>query len=182
MKNFKDVDRLCAVLKAAYQDGEGDPGRQAFKQALRDRLGFNETQAELYATKVLSGNVNGSAAWVSMNAWKMIGTWVRGDMTGTAGSLVVTKTETWQFNEDLTYRHGFERYEGYVSPFGSTYAAPSSSADTGIWAPCDWLDDNIQLVAIAATGWCRPIKIGWLGSTDTLPHSCSLNGARFTKE
>lgn len=182
MKNFKDISALHTVLSAVYAAGEGDVGRKFFTQALQEKFEFNLRQAELYASKVLSRNSNGSADWVSMNAYKVAGTWVKGDVKGSAGNLVVTKKETWQFSEDLTYEHKHESYEGYSSPFGASYSTPASSSEFGIWAPSDQLADEIQIVVIASTGWCRPLKIGWLGATESIPRSCSLDGVRFTRE
>ena len=182
MKNFKDIDALHKVLVAAFVEGEGEPGRRLFALKLRELAGFNERQSELYASTTLSQNSNGSADRVSMNAGKLEGTWVKGDSTGSAGNLVVAKTEIWTFSDDLTYRHEHRSYEGYSSPFGSGYSRQSPSSETGIWAPCDRLDDEIQVVVIATTGWCRPLKVGWLGSTRMLPPVCTLDRVRFTRQ
>lgn len=182
MKNFKDISSLHAVLSAVYTVGEGAVGRSAFTEFLREQFQFDVHQAELYSSTVLSRNSNGSADWVSMNGYKVAGEWARGDMSGSAGNLLVTKTETWQFNEDLTYQHTHERYEGYVSPFGGSYSRPSSSSELGIWAPSDQLADEICIVAMALSGRCRPIRFGWLGSTQTIPRSCMLDGERFARQ
>jgi hypothetical protein len=180
MKNFKDIDSLHALLAAVYTVGEGAVGRTAFAELLLEQFQFEPRQAELYGSTVLSKNSNGSADWASMNGYKVAGKWVRGDMTGSAGNLLVTKTETWQFNQDLTYRHTHESYEGYTSIVGS-YSIPSSSSEQGIWAPSDRLDDETSIVAVAASGYCRTIKFGWLGSTQTIPPACLLDGERFSR-
>lgn len=182
MKNFKDISALHGILLAAYKDGEGMPGRNTLIKALQEYLEFDENQARLYAWTVLSKNSNDSADWVSSNAYKIAGTWVNGNMSGSAGNLLVTKTETWQFNEDLTYQHKYESYEGYVSPFGGSYSKPSSSSESGIWAPPDELLDEISIVIISFSGRCRPIKIGGLGSTQTIPRFCKISGEMFTRQ
>jgi len=182
MMNFKDISALCGVLSAAYNLGEGAVGRDAFSQLLCEQFEFNADQAKFYASTVLSLNSNGSADWVSMNAHKLAGKWVRGDSSGSAGNLVVTKTWIWQFNEDLTYENRYETYEGYNSPFGDSYSRPTSQSEYGIWAPPDQLADEISIVAISTTGWCRPIKISWRGATQTIPSSCSVDGVVFGRQ
>lgn len=182
MKNFKDISALHSVLSAAYSLGEGEVGRNAFAQLLQESFEFDAPQAELYSSTVLTTNSNGSADWVSMNAYKVVGKWARGNSDGSAGNLVVSKTETWQFNEDLTYQHKHESYEGYVSPFGDSYSRPSSSSEFGIWAPSDRLDDRLSIVAISQSGRSRPIRIEWLGATHTSPTSCTLDGERFARQ
>jgi len=182
MMNFKDISALCGVLSAAYNLGEGAVGRDAFSHLLREQFEFDADQAKLYASTVLSVNSNGSSDWVSMNAHKLAGKWVRGDSSGSAGNLVVTKTWIWQFNEDLTYENRYETYEGYNSPFGDSYSRPTSQSEYGIWAPPDQLADEISIVAISTTGWCRPIKISWRGATQTIPSSCSVDGVDFGRQ
>ena len=182
MKNFKDISALHSVLSVVYSLGEGEVGRTAFAQWLQESLEFDARQAELYSSTVLTKNSNGSADWVSMNAYKVAGEWVRGNMGGSAGNLLVSKTETWQFNEDLTYQHKHESYEGYVSPFGGSYSRPSSSSEFGIWAPSDRLEDELRIIAISQSGRSRPIRVGWLGATQTIPTSCTLDGERFARQ
>jgi hypothetical protein len=135
IKHFKDIEALVHALSAAYSAGEGEVGRSEFRTALQTVLDFDARQADLYASTVLSNNSNGSASFVSRNAYRLSGRWLRVDSRGSAGNLVVSKTEIWLFGEDLTYEHKFESYQGYVSPFGSSYSSPKSSAETGHLGP-----------------------------------------------
>ena len=182
MKNFKNISALHSVLSEVYSLGEGEVGRNVFPQWLQENLELNEGQAELYSSTVLTKNSNGSADWVMMNGYKVVGKWTSGNMDGSAGNLLVSKTETWQFNEDLTYQHKNESYEGYVSPFGGSYSRPSSSSELGIWAPSDRLEDEFCIIAISQSGRSRSIRVKWLGATKINPVSCTLDGARFARQ
>lgn len=182
IKQFKDIDALVQTLSAAYRFGEGEVGRSEFRSVLQTVLNFDARKAELYSSTVLSNNSNASASFVSMNAYKLSGRWIRGDNHGTAGQLVVSKTETWLFKEDLTYEHKYESYEGYVAPFGFSYSLPKSSSEIGIWAPSDQSGDTFRVVVISRTGFCRRLKAEWLGSTATMPPACSIDRLRFIRQ
>lgn len=182
IKEFKDINALVRALSATYRIGEGDVGRSAFRMDLQTVLDFDARQAELYSSTVLSNNSNGSASFVSRNAYRLSGRWHRGDSRGSAGNLVVSKTETWLFEEDLTYEHKFESYEGYVSPFGSSYSLPKSSSENGIWAPSDQPGDTFKVVAISRTGLCRRFEVEWLDSAAAMPQACSIDRSRFIRQ
>jgi hypothetical protein len=182
MKNFNDVSTLHRVLTNAFNTGEGQIGREALAQKLQELLEFDQSQAHLYSWTVLWENSSKSADHSSANAYKLLGRWSKGNSDGSAGNLLVTRTESWLFNEDLTYQHKHERYEGYSSPFGGSYSRPSASSETGIWAPSDRLTDETNIVAISSSGWSRQVTIGWLGSSLENPTSCIIEGERFAKQ
>ena len=172
---------MVRCLSAAYRDGEGDVGRRLFKAALETNLGFDARQAELYSSTVLSRNSNGSASFVARHAYRLAGRWMRCEDRGSAGNLVVMKTETWRFEEDLTYEHKLESYEGSVSPFGSSYSLPTSSSEYGVWAPSDQPEDTFTVVIISRAGHCRRLAVEWLDSR-SLPQACKINRRQFMRE
>jgi hypothetical protein len=181
MLNFANIEALHSVLSAIYKAQEGVAGVAIFQEVLQRQLHFSPQQAEKYSTAVLTRNSNGSADFVNMNAYKLVGTWSKGNSQGSAGNLVVTKTESWIFREELTYEHRYESYEGYVSPLGGGYSRPRSSSTLGIWAPCDVLASTISIIAIKSDGVPLVRSITWTQPNERLPHGMLLDGERFAR-
>jgi hypothetical protein len=88
------------------------PGRDVFRAVLQSVLELTPNQANRYAWTVLYENSEESADRVRKNGHKVVGEWRCGDMTGSAGNLLVTKTESLRFADDLTYQYKVSRYEG----------------------------------------------------------------------
>lgn len=179
MRQFKDIPALHSVLCAVYKDQPGPGGRELFAAALQQHMQFTPEQARGYSAGVLTRNSNGSADFVNMNAYKLVGTWSRGDSAGSAGNLIVNRTESWIFSEDLTYEIRHESYQGYVSPFGGGFASPRSSSRFGIWAPSDVPSSPFSLVTIDDNGVCRSHSVEWSDPGQTMPQGMSLDGKRF---
>jgi hypothetical protein len=185
MKNFNDLSALRSVLQELYTKGPVDPKqrREVLAEFLGKQLQFNEAQAALYASTVLTRNAEGSADWISSAAIKVFGTWIRMSQQGMPAALLTSLTETWRFSDDLTCEHKFERYEGYVSPFGSSYSVPSSTAKAFIWAPSDLSTlENLDVVIVPLdNGSAGVLKFTWLDK-HIFPHKCSINGDTFVKQ
>ena len=60
-----------------------------------------------------------------------------------------------EVSDDLTCEHKSETYEGYVSPFGSSYSVPSSNRQFFIWAASDLHDQNLKVVIVSPNGGSR---------------------------
>ena len=116
MLNFANIEALHSVLSAIYKaQKRAWQVSHYFEKYCKEICTSVCRSAEKYSETVLTRNSNGSADFVNMNAYKLVGTWSRGNSKGSAGNLLVTKTESWIFQEDLTYEHKNESYEGYVS-------------------------------------------------------------------
>ena len=90
---------------------------------------------------------------MAANAGHIVGSWIRGEQEGTVGSWLSTMKETWKFNVDLTYEHTTERYEGGITTgpfFQSSYSRPTGSVQRGIWAPPDWIRDQLDLFVMSS--------------------------------
>jgi hypothetical protein len=93
--------------------------------------------------------------------------------------------ETWTFNIDLTYEHKIERYESSIStgPFlQSSYSRPTGSVQSGIWAPPDWIRDQLDLFVMSSTGFARQMKLEWIDNSNCDYRACSIDGQRFGRE
>jgi hypothetical protein len=180
MLNFANIEALHSVLSAIYKAQEGLAGVALFQEMLQRELHFSLQQAEKYARTVLTRNSNGSADFVNMNAYKLAGTWSSGNSKGSAGNLLVTKTESWIFREDLTYEHKNESYEGYVSPLGGGYSRPRSSSAYGIWAPSDVVSSDISIVMIKSDGIPLMHSITWQPD-ENMPQGMLFDGKHFGK-
>jgi hypothetical protein len=181
MLNFKNISALHAFLTNIHQKAQGQAARELLSTVLQRDLHFNAEQAQKYAFWVLARNSEHSAEVVSRNAEKLIGKWSVGSSNGSAGNLLVTRTESWIFARDLTYEYRRESYEGYVSPFGGGYSRPSSSSKHGIWAPNDDVSSLISLVTIDQDGLCANRTIRWIDPAQTQPTAIELNNIRFGK-
>lgn len=184
MKNFNDLSALRSVLQELYEKGPPDPEqrRALFADFLQQQLELTKTDASLYASTVLTRNAEGSADWVGSAALKVLGTWIRMSQQGMAAALLTSVTETWRFNEDLMCEHKLEKYEGYSSPFGSSYSVPSSTSEGFVWAPSDSFTEKLEVIIVPFdAGVARTLKFAWLDE-EILPRKCSINGATFVKQ
>ena len=154
MFNFKDVSALRSLLTDIHQAKQGRAGSELLSEVLQRDLQFTAEQARRYSSWLLTRDADDSADCVYRNARKLIGTWSRGNSDGTAGNLVVSRTESWIFAEDLTYENKNESYEGYVSPFGGGYSRPRSSSRGGLWAPSDHPASPFSIITIGENGFC----------------------------
>ena len=179
MFNFKGIDALHSVLKAIYQAQPGPGGVELLSDFLQEKLQFTREQAACYSTSVLTCNSDGSADFVHQNAWRLVGKWSKGSSAGSAGNLVVTRTDSWIFSEDLTYESKHESYEGYVSSFGGGYSRPSSSSTFGIWAPSDLPTSPFSIVTIDESGHCRKRTVEWTTPDQSRPSGMVYDGERF---
>ena len=99
---------------------------------------------------------------MATNASHIVGGWVRGEQEGAVGSWLSTMKEIWKFNIDLTYEHKIERYEGGITTgpfFQSSYSRPTGSVQSGIWAPPDWIRDQLDLFVMSLDGFARQMKL-----------------------
>lgn len=181
MLNFRDISALHSVLTAIYQTQQGQGGKELLSAFLQENLQFTPEQARRYSAWVLTRNSDGSADFVNRNAYQLIGKWSRGNSGGSAGNLLVTRTESWIFSENLTYEFRNERYEGYVSPFGGGYSRPRSSSSFGIWAPNDLPSSPLSIVTIDENGLCSSRSVEWTDPEQSMPEAMHFNGERFGK-
>jgi len=179
MFNFKDVSALRSLLTDIHQAKQGRAGSELLSEVLQRDLQFTAEQARRYSSWLLTRDADDSADCVYRNARKLIGTWSRGNSDGTAGNLVVSRTESWIFAEDLTYENKNESYEGYVSPFGGGYSRPRSSSRGGLWAPSDHLASPFSIITIGENGFCANQAVAWPDPTQTSPRALDLDGVRF---
>lgn len=181
MFTFKSIEALQSVLNTVFREQPGPEGVALFAAVLQEHFNFIPEQARRYSETVLTNNSEGSADAVHHNAVRLLGQWSKGTSAGSAGNLVVSRTETWTFFDDLTYQHKYESYEGYVSPFGGGYSRPQSSSTRGIWAPCDRSSSPISIVLIGEAGSCRNATIEWTASEQMFPPAMHFNGERFAR-
>jgi hypothetical protein len=184
MNNFNDLSALRSTLQDLYHKGPLDPERrrEVFVDFLEQQLDFTKDQATLYASTVLVRNAEGSADWVGSAALKLFGTWIRITQEGMAAALLTSLTETWRFNDDLMCEHKLEKYEGYSSPFGSSYSLPSSTREGFVWAPSDSCREDLDVIIVPLDGrMARTLKFAWLDD-EIFPRKCSINGETFVKQ
>ena len=156
--------------------------RRAELSRFLEGWGFTVNQASLYASTVLCRNAEGSADWVRTNAFNVSRSWVRGEQQGNVGSWLSTMKETWKFNIDLTYEHKIERYESSISTgpfFQSSYSRPTESVKRGIWAPPDWIRDQLDLFVMSSDGFARQMKLEWIDNSNYDYRACFIDGQRF---
>jgi hypothetical protein len=179
MLNFTDVSALHSLLKKIYEVNQGKGGSQLLSTILQRDLQFTAEQSDRYSSSLLTRDADDSADCIYRNAYMLIGTWARGNSGGTAGNLVVSRTETWTFSEDLTYENKNESYEGYVSPFGGGYSRPRSSSSGGIWASSDHRIPPFSLITIDADGKFTSRTVAWTEGTGGKPKALLMNGYTF---
>lgn len=183
VKNFNNLAALRGLLQNVYETFPSEPERRAavFAEVLEQQLDFTSKDAALYASIVLTRNGEGSADWVGSGALKILGTWIRMSQEGMSAALLKSVTETWKFSDDLTGEHKWERYEGYVSPFGSSYSVPSSNSKFFIWASSDLHDDDMKAVILSPDREGSVLTFAWFDK-DIFPRKCSINGETFIKQ
>ena len=183
MKNFSDIGALRSVLQDVYAKSPSEPEERlaSFASFLEEQLDFSKDDAALYASTVLTRNAQGSSDSAGWNAIKVFGTWVRMSQEGMAAALLKSETETWKFSEDLTCEHKLETYEGYVSPFGSSYSVPSSNRELFAWAASDLDDQGLKVCIVSPHGRSRVLTFALLDE-EILHRKCSINGETFMKQ
>ena len=187
MQNFRNVDALCGVIKKAFEWGAGTHGRDLFANGLVKGLGFEQEQADFYASVVLSRNTESSADRARTAAAAVMGRWTAAQSQGLNPSVYVSGTqETWEFKDDLTYARRQLSYEGYVappSPFSSfSYSRPRERVEGGIWAPPDWSEyEGLTLVIIPNGGTARYLIVEWTDPSQFYHTSCKLNGSVYAR-
>jgi hypothetical protein len=185
MKYFPDVSTLHRVLRVLYENAPSEVRRAKLSEFLETEWGFTPDQASLFASTVLCQNAEGSADWTAINAAHILGSWVRGEQEGNVGSWLSTMKETWKFNVDLTYEHKIERYDSGLTSgpyFQSSYSRPTGSVQTGIWAPPDWIRDQLDLFVLSSDGFARQMKWEWIDNSNYDFRACSIDGQRFGRE
>jgi hypothetical protein len=184
MNNFRDVSALHSVLRAAYEKIPAELRRDALSECLVG-WGFRGDHARLYASTVLSENTEGSADAVSTNVSNIVGSWARGTQEGSPSAWLNSMTETWKFDDDLTYEHRIDKYEGYVSPIGSpipmSYSRPSRKVERGIWAAPDVRGDVLRLFVMSTEGAARTIRLVWVDKGKYTTPACTIDGERFAR-
>jgi len=184
MNYFRDVSALHEVLRLLYEKAPSET-RRAELSRLLEGWGFTPDQASLYASSVLCGNAESSADWMTINASRIVGSWVRGEQQGNVGSWLSTMKETWKFNVDLTYEHKIEKYDSSISTgpfFQSSYSRPTASVQSGVWAPPDWIRDQLDLFVMSSDGFARQMQLEWLDNSNRDYRACSIDGQRFGRE
>ena len=184
MKNFNNLSALRSILEELYQKNLLRPEwrREAFVDFLERDLELTKNDASLYASTVLTRNAEGSADWVGSAAIKVLGRWIKMSQEGMAAAWLKSVTETWKFSDDLMCEYKLETYEGYTSPFGSSYSRPSSTRSAFIWAPSDSCREILDVVIVPlAGGMARTLKFAWLDQ-ELFPRKCSINGDTFVKQ
>jgi hypothetical protein len=185
MNYFRDVSALHDVLNALHKNAPSEERRATLAQFLEKEWGFTPDQASLFASTVLLRNAEGSADWTAINASHIVGSWVRGEQEGNVGSWLSTMKETWTFNVDLTYEHKIERYDSSITTgplFQSSYSRPTANVQSGIWAPPDWIRDQIDLFVMSSGGFARQMKWEWIDNSNYDYRGCSIDGQRFGRE
>jgi hypothetical protein len=185
MDNWRDSSALHGLLRSAYKNCLEEERHARFVDLLEKELGFTEAQAELYTLTVLGQNAEGSADCVMTNGLRVTGSWIRGEQEGSVGGWLSTMKETWQFDIDLTYEHKAERYESVITTgpfFQASYSRPKISLERGIWAPPDWIRDQLDLFVMSSDGFARQMKLKWIDNTNYDYRACSIDGQRFGRE
>jgi hypothetical protein len=185
MFTFSSIAALCALVENAYKAGSGAPGRAYGVERLKTRYEFSDRAAQLYAAAVLAENAATSARAVQTNAERLLGTWkATGSSSladvGYGGNALSTRVEEWTFNDDLTYTYSLERMTSLMGPYGSL-ARPSSTRESGIWAPPDRYSAEL-VILLLKDGWSdRTIRVDWMGSSDDRPTVCRIDFAQFQR-
>jgi hypothetical protein len=185
MYTFTSVAALCGLLEQAYQAGPGETGRTKFVDVLKTRFEFGDRAAQLYAETVLGSNADHSAGIVRTNAERLIGTWRATDASsladlGYGGNALSSRIEEWNFADDLTYTYRLEKQISFMSPYGSM-VRPSSTSEGGLWVPPDRIGPQIDILLLPDGTDGRKAGVDWLGSDDSRPMQCRINGTRFLR-
>src|SRR6476660_6372701 len=185
MYSFKSVAALCGLLEQAYHAGPGETGRTKFVDVLKTTFEFGDRAAHLFAGTALGSNSDNSASIVRTNAERLIGTWrATGGSSladlGYGGNALSSRTEEWNFADDLTYTYRLERQTSLMSPYGSI-VRPSSPRAGGLWVPPDRTGPQIDILLLPDGADSRKVEVDWLGSNDNRPMECRIDGTRFQR-
>ena len=181
MHNFKDVSALSKVLRAAYKEGE--PARDHLASLLETKFEFTQDAAKLYASTVLSRNVERSADSMIANADKVIGTWITSTQSGGLGGWLKTMLETWEFRLNLQFEHKRQTDESYINPLGGGFSRPNSWSELGVWAPSDSEPGKkLNLVVVGSKdGIARPLQLIWPDDSQD-PDQFSIGGTVYARQ
>jgi hypothetical protein len=181
MFNFKNVSALSKVLRAGYKDGE--PARAAMARILETDFKFPQEAAKLYASTVLSRNVERSADSMIANADKVIGTWFTSTQSGGLGGWLKTMLETWEFDSNLEFEHKRQTDESYINPLGGGFSRPTSWSERGLWAPSDSEPGKkLYLVVVGySDGIARPLQLIWPDDSKD-PDQFSIGGTVYARQ
>jgi hypothetical protein len=102
------------------------------------------------------------------------------EQEGMAAGWLKSVTETWKFSPDLTCEHKYETYEGYTSPFGSSYSRPTSNGKQFIWASSDLDKESLNVVIVSPSGEASTLTFVW-SDEELPPRKCSINGVTFIR-
>jgi len=185
MYTFTSVAALCGLLEQAYHAGPGETGRTKFVDALKTTFEFGDRAANLYAGTVLGSNSDNSASIVRTNAERLIGTWRATGASsladlGYGGNTLSSRTEEWNFTDDMTYTYQLEKQISVMSPYGSM-VRPSSTSEGGVWAPPDRTGPEINILLLRDGTDNREAMVDWLGSDDDRPMQCRIDFTRFQR-
>ena len=180
MKEFRDLDALLRQLTKVIEACPEDSRRAYLATLLVEHMEFRQSDADLYASVVLARNSDGSAARAHMYGMQITGQWARGNDAGSAGSLLVQKSWSWTFGEDLVYEYKYETYEGYTNPFGGGYSVPKSDVQRGVWVPGDTREPNDELVIAVFPYGGRPrtLRHRWADS-QRVHQGCWIDNDRY---
>ena len=156
----------------------------SYPDSLKDG-GSRRTKRRFMLRPCFCRNAEGSADWVRTNAFHVGGSWVWGEQQGNVGSWLSTMKETWKFNIDLTYEHKIEKYDSSISTgpfFQSSYSRPTGSVQSGIWAPPDWIRDQLDLFVMSSESFARQMKLEWIDNSNCDFRACAIDGQRFGRE
>jgi hypothetical protein len=183
MLNFVNVPKLSGALRAAYKTWPGEPGREELAKILEAHFGFIKESAKLYASTVLSRNVERSADSVTANASKVIGTWKTSTQSGIPGGPLKTMLQTWEFRWNLEFEHKRQTDESYINPFGGGYSRPTSWSERGLWAPSDSEPSKeLYLVLVGyPDGIARPLQLIWPDDSEK-PGKFSIGGTVYVRQ
>jgi hypothetical protein len=186
MKRFGTIDALCNILEAAYREGPGEPGRNAFMKVLQSHLDFQQTQAYKYAWTVLHDNSELSSEHVRANFARLVGTWRTSSGktladVGYGGNAMSTRVETWTFYDDLAYSHSIESITSAYSPWGS-WSRPWSKEEDGQWVPPDRIGSVINILVFPfGQNENREVRIDWGSCKDARPMECRIDFSEFRR-
>jgi hypothetical protein len=184
MLNFKNVSVLSKILRTAYKGyKDGESARAALASFLETDLKWTQESAKLYASTVLSRNVERSADSMTANADKVIGTWFTSTQSGGLGGYLKTMLETWKFGSDLEFEHKRETDESYINPLGGGFSRPNSWSELGVWAPSDSEPGKkLNLVVVGSKdGIARPLQLIWPDDSQD-PDQFSIGGTVYARQ
>jgi hypothetical protein len=182
MMNFRDVAALGDLLRKMHEiSGEQEYAQALLANRLEAKMDFTPDQAKLYASTVLSRNVDRLAESMITNAGKVIGTWIRTTQSGIPGGWLKTMLETWEFQWGLEFEHKTQTDESYVNPFGGGFSRPTSWSERGMWAPSDSEPGKELYVVVIANGIARQLQLIWTDDS-AKPRQFSIGGTVYVRQ